>query len=252
MGGDTNNARDVFVRDLAGKTTERVSVSSTGAQTAPVGRDSTGPSISGDGRYVAFQSEANNLVGDDPNFGVDVFIRDRTAATTERIGPFVSQVGMDISFIQGGSDPSINADGRYVAYENSGEDADGVPGRHVYLHDRVADTTVRVSCAPNGDRGNGPSSRSSISADGRYVAFVSDATNLVNGDTSIEDVFRWDRQTGVIQRISVSTGGVGGNNDSRSASIGGDGLHVAFGSWATNLVAGDTNGASDVFIRNLG
>jgi hypothetical protein len=109
VGGDTNNARDVFVRDLAGKTTERVSVSSTGAQTAPVGRDSTGPSISGDGRYVAFQSEANNLVGDDPNFGVDVFIRDRTAATTERIGPFVSQVGMDISFIQGGSDPSINA-----------------------------------------------------------------------------------------------------------------------------------------------
>jgi Tol biopolymer transport system component len=252
VSGDTNNRDDVFVRDLGGNTTERVSISSSGSQTTTAHQTGR-PSISGDGRYVAFDSDASDLVDDEAPHGIaNVFIRDRAIGTTQHVGFFKNQIGMDIRFIYGGTDPSISADGRYVSYDNEAEDVDGAPGRHVYLYDRVVDRTVRVTLTPDGERANGRSFRSSISADGRYVTFVSLASDLVSDDTDLEDVFRWERTTGVIQQMSVNNDGVGGDNESRAAAISGDGLHVAFGSWATNLVPGDTNGHGDTFVRNLG
>jgi Tol biopolymer transport system component len=253
VAGDTNLDQDVFVRNLADKTTERVSVSSSGEQTN-VGRRSLHPSISADGRYVAFDSEANNLVDDDPTLNsFNVYVHDRVSGTTEINDPYLSHIGTEFQYIEGGGFPSISANGRYVAYHLFAADVDGVRGTHVYLDDLATHTTVRVSQSANGERGNGGSAAATVSDDGRYVAFPSDASNLITSDTNNEtDIFRWDRVTGVIRRISVSTNGAEANGGSAGSGISGDGLHVAFGSYATNLVAGDTNDHADVFVRNLG
>ena len=250
VSGDTNNDYDIFVRDLVSKTTERVSVADNGDQAH--GRSGR-PSISGDGRYVAFESAAGNLIDDDPDGGgLNVFIRDRVADTTRATAIYLSQVGMDFKPIAAGGSPSISTDGRYVGYSANADDADGELHGNVYLYDRTEDMTVRLSQSPEGERGDGISSGASVSVDGRYVAFESQATNLVSGDTSVWDAYRWDRLTGVIQRISLSNNGVAGNAGSGFASISGDGLHVAFASTATNLMPGDTNSRNDVFVRNLG
>ena len=156
ISGDTNRAEDIYVRNLDDRTTERVSVSSSGEQAGPgLGRRSLHPSISADGRYVAFDSEANNLVDDDPTFNTwDVYVRDRVSGTTEINDPYLSHIGSDFQYIVGGMFPSISADGRYVTYGLFASDVDGVRGTHVYLDDRAADTTVRVSQSVDGERGN--------------------------------------------------------------------------------------------------
>src|SRR5581483_8861709 len=111
---------------------------------------------------------------------------------------------------------------------------------------------TRVNVSSSGTQANNDSHyRPSLSADGRYVTFQSTASNLVAGDTnSADDIFLRDTQTGTTTRISVNSGGTQGNNDSLFPSISADGRYVAFDSLATNLVAGDTNGSSDVFVRD--
>jgi len=115
--------------------------------------------------------------------------------------------------------------------------------------------TERVSLGPRGVQGNdfssvGSISARSISADGRFVAFISSAFNLVPGDTNGSyDVFVRDRQTGTTRRVSVGPGSAQGNDSSYEAAISADGRFVAFNSDATNLVSGDTNGFTDVFVR---
>ncbi len=250
VSGDTRYEQEIFVRDLDSKATELVTAATDGGE---ANSESTRPSISGDGRYVAFGSAADNLIANDPDGpSRNVFIRDRMTGTTRITAPYLSNVGTDYVWIAAGDWPSISADGRYVAYSANAEDADGVLTGQVYLYDQVDDTTVRISQTPAGKRGNDFSAAASISADGSDVAFDSTATNLVAGDTSTEDVYRWDRLTGDIQRISVNTAGVAGDDGSRAAGISGDGLHVGFVSWATKLVPGDTNGVLDIFVRNLG
>jgi Tol biopolymer transport system component len=120
----------------------------------------------------------------------------------------------------------------------------------VFVRDLVRGTTARVSVGPGGAQGDGGSGGAAISADGRFVAFPSEATNLVSGDTNgASDVFLRDRRTGVTRRPSVGQGGVQGNDLSHSPALSADGRYVAFGSDASNLVPGDTNGAHDVFVR---
>ena len=245
--GDTNGFVDIFVRDRQGDTTERVSVDSAGAQG---NGDSFEASISADGRYVAFESSATNLVSGDTNGRVDVFVRDRQTGTTER-------VSVDSAGAQGNGDSlarALSADGRYVAFRSvatnlvSG-DTNGV--QDVFLRDRQAGTTERVSIDSAGVQGNGDSSSPSISSDGRYVVFRSAATNLVSGDTSgWRDIFLRDRQSGTTERVSVDSLGAQGNGSSQYPSISADGRYVAFHSYATNLVSGDTNGAFDVLVRD--
>jgi Tol biopolymer transport system component len=246
---DTNNTWDIFVRDRQGGTTERVSVSSSGAQANSY---SYYPSISADGRYVAFVSSATNLVPGDTNGFLDVFVRDRQASTTECVSVATGGAQGDSN----SSLPAISADGRYVAFWSNATNL--VPGdtngnSDFFVRDLQAGTTERVSVGFGGQQGNGgsPYVTPSISADGRYVAFVSQATNLVTGDTNgSDDIFVRDRQAGTTERVSVATGGAQANSDSLDPSISADGRYVAFDSSATNLVSGDSNGADDIFIRD--
>jgi LPXTG-site transpeptidase (sortase) family protein len=253
VSGDTNGKLDVFVRDTVANTTTRVSVNSSGEEATGGFDGSSNPSISGDGRFVAFFSDATNLVLGDTNAMRDVFVRDTVANTTTRVS-----VGDGIGGVQGNSGsyrPSISYNGRYVAFDswasNLSGDTNGKPD--VFVRDTVANTTTRVSVDSSGVQGNGDSLNPSISGDGRYVAFYSSATNLVSGDTNgFQDVFVYDQTTGTTARVSVDSSGVQADNasDIYLPSISYDGRYVTFYSSATNLVAGDTNGSSDVFVRD--
>jgi len=245
--GDTNALWDAFLRDRLLGTTERVSVASNGTQGNGHGGD---PSISTDGRYVAFESAANNLVSGDTNGTFDIFVRDRLAGTTER-------VSIDSLGTQGdGSslDCSISPDGRCVAFQSAATNlvaGDTNSTSDIFVRDSGAGRTERESTGPGGAQGDSDSSGSSISADDRFVAFESLATNLVVGDTNgSKDIFVRDRDTGAVERVSVSSGGTEGNGDSSNPAISSDGRFVAFDSVANNLVVGDTNALADVFVRD--
>jgi hypothetical protein len=245
---DTNGCLDVFVHDRQTGATERVSVDSDGNQG---NRASRSPSISGDGRYVAVWSWASNLVPGDTNTSTDVFVHDRQTRATAR-------VSVDSAGSQGNSDsypPSVSADGRYVAFysEASNLVPDDTNGYlDVFVHDRQTGATERLSVDSGGNQGNGESEYPAISADGRYVAFDSGASNLVPGDTNYScdndnddvyddncsDVFVHDRQTGATERVSVDSAGSQGNANSIVPAISVDARYVAFWSWAPNLVPG--------------
>ena len=244
VAGDTNGSRDIFVHDCESGATERVSVDSAEGQ---AGNESDFVSISGDGRYVAFDSVANGLVSADYNGVWDVFVRDRTAGTTQRVSVAgAATEGNDVSGY-----PHISADGRYVAFESYATnlvtgDSNGVVD--VFVRDRTAGATSRVSVTSAGIQANGSSETASVSGDGQYVAFYSDATNLVSGDTNgVLDVFVRDRLGGTTRRVSVDASGWQGNGDSGIPSLSADGKFVTFTSRATNLVPGDTNSCDDVF-----
>ena len=233
---------------LSAQVTTRVSVDSFGAQANGL---SQSVAISADGRYVAFRNDATNLVPNDTNASMDVFVRDLQLGTTERVS--VDSNGVEAN---GQSDrPAISADGRYVAFESGATNL--VPGDtngvwDIFVHDRLLGTNELVSVTSSGLQGDNHSIGPSISADGRYVAFFSYATNLVTGDTNaLLDVFVHDRQTGNTARVSVDSNGVQGNDVSEEPSISGDGRSVLFLSHATNLVPGDTNGLIDVFVHDL-
>jgi Tol biopolymer transport system component len=245
--GDTNGKWDVFIHDRETRTTTRVSLASDGTQ----GNDeSWSPAISADGRYVAFESDAANLVAGDTNGKSDVFVRDRETRTTTRVSLASDGTeGNDDSFSS-----SISADGRHVAFRSQASNlvAGDTNGEgDIFVHDRQTRTTTRVSLASDGTPGNGASYGPSISADGRYVAFYSRASNLVAGDTNGSwDAFVRDREARTTTRVSLTSDGTQGNGASFPSSISADGRHVAFHSNADNLVAGDTNGRNDVFVRD--
>lgn len=286
VANDTNGVEDVFVRDLVTGTTERVSVSSQGKQ----GDRESKPwpsAISADGRFVAFNSSATNLVPGDTNGAEDVFVHDRVTRVTTRVS--VSSEGRQ------GSDPrdpfsiatgnalaadddtdafggvSISDDGRFVAFDselvglvpgdNQGDETViGSAGRDVFAHDRVTGRTSLVSRSSKGANGDALSLYPDISADGRYVAFGSAATNLIDGarepgqpvvrSVTLLDVFVHDRETGRTERVSLGGAGEKANGQSFPPSISPDGRFVAFASVASNLVPGDTNEGIDVFVRD--
>jgi len=254
--GDTNscgtyNCPDIFVHDRDTGETSRVSVDSVGNE-ANSGSD--WPAISGDGRHVAFRSWASNLVTGDTNNRLDVFVHDRQTGATTR-------VSVDSAGNEGNNEasvPAINTDGRYVAFPSSANNlvaGDTNGALDVFVHDRQTGVTTRVSVDSAGNQGNNGSSWSGISAEGRHVAFYSNASNLVSGDTNnAYDFFVHDRDTGVTERVSVDSAGNQGNGGGGfwgdAAQLSADGRYVAFHSPASNLVAGDTNAAQDVFLRD--
>src|SRR5438067_51432 len=234
------------------QTTERVSVDSAGNEQIgpPPDGPTPPPSISADGRFVAFDSRATNLVPGDTNGRSDLLGHDRQTWITERMS-------VDGAGNQGNSDsdrPLISANGRFVAFNSRSTNL--VPGdtngtSDVFVHDRQTGTTERVSVDNTGNQGNGGSGVVAISADGRFVAFVSAATNLVPGDTNGQsDVFVHDRQTRTTERVSVASAGIEGHGWSDRPAISANGRFVAFVSAAPDLVPGDTNGRSDVFVHD--
>jgi Tol biopolymer transport system component len=249
--GDTNGVTDAFVRDRVTGTTTRVSV-------GPDGRQANGasarPVISGDGNLVAFESAASNLLPDgflgrraDTNGVRDVFVYNRSTQTTIRVS-----VASDGTEGKGESvRPSISADGRYVAFQSlAAFDRNDRNGKtDVYVHDLQTGTTERVSIGVGGADGNGGSYSPSLSADGRFIAYWSNASNLVADDTNgVADIFVADRRTGATERVSVGTDGAESDGFSSDPSISRDGRYVAFWSEADNLVVGDTNGRRDIFV----
>lgn len=249
VAGDTNGVGDVFVRDRKLAVTTRVSVGQGGAQ-ANGHSDGNPPSLSDDARFVAFASNASNLVPGDDNGALDIFVHDRKAKTTRRVS--VASDGTEAS--TDSYSPSLSADGRFVIFYSDA--ANLVPGDtngtlDVFLHALGTGKTERVSLGAGGVQGNNGSYPGGISADGRFVGFWSGASNLVPGDTNgKDDVFVRDRQKGTTTRVSVGPQGRQGKGNSTGGVLSADGRLVAFNSEAPNLVAGDSNGLTDVFVRD--
>lgn len=246
VAGEQHYYSDVYLHDRLTHTTERLSVASDGT---PANSYSYSPVVSDDGRYVAFESYASNLVPGDTNVQVDVFVRDRATGSTARVS-----VAADGSQGNGRSAQArISADGRYVVFLSDASNlvaGDSNAATDIYLYDRVTHVPERVSVGSGGVQGNASSYGSAMSADARWVLFASEATNLVSGDTNgYIDVFLRDRATGVTERISVSSTGVQGNWDSYAGSITPDGNVVAFVSYASNLMAGNSNTYGGIFVR---
>lgn len=317
--GDTNGEEDVFLRDrdadedgifdeVGAATTERISVSGAGVQAAP-GSWNYYPTVSYGGRYVAFRSDAANLVENDTNGIADIFVRDRQTGSTTRVSvsstgvesdsdcynPVISSNGRYVAFTTGAatlvpsitdfgiyihdlqtgqtvwagvpetSDPALSSDGRYVAFDSGnaslvGGDTNGVGDIFVLDRDKDVDGTFdeagetsleRVSVSSFGAQANANCFWPTISGDGRYVAFYTEASTLVPGDgNGALDVFVHDRAAGTTRRMSVSSFGNPGSEDSFEPRISAGERYVAYASDATNLVAGDTNGDVDIFVSN--
>lgn len=224
---DNNGTFDVFVRE--GFVTTRVSLDIYGED--PNG-PSLAPAISGDGRFIAFQSAATTLIKVDSNGVDDIFVCDRFAAVIERVS--LTAAGAQSN---GASyAPAISGDGRFVTFFTAAalvpEDTNGLPD--VYRRDLVTDTTLRVSVATNGAQGNGFSNFSAISTNGRFVAFQSTSSNLVTGDTNgAFDIFVRDITKGTTERVSVDGFGAQYAAASNFPSISGNGRFVTFESGNT-------------------
>ncbi len=211
---------------------------------------SINPSISSDGRFVAFESDATNLVANDTNNVTDVFVADVQYGSIERISLGLSGVEANGA----STNPVISGNGRYIVFESFASNlVSGDTNRviDIFVYDRQTQSTVRVSVTSTGAQATSHSFSPSISEDGQVVAFYSLATNLVTGDTNRAiDVFIRDISNAVTQRISVDANGNQGNMDSWQPRISANGQYVVFSSNASNLVAGDTNTAQDIFVYN--
>jgi Tol biopolymer transport system component len=236
--GDTNDLQDIFVRDLRTGTTDRVSVATNGKQA--VGPNSF-PSITHDGRYVVFQSYSRGLVRGDLNGKTDIFIHDRLTRTTKLLSANANgRPG------NGGSySPWISASGRYVAFWSWADNLvadDSNQTWDIFVLDRQAGTMTRLDLTGNDHLHN---------LEKYKLAFSSDGRNLVPSDTNeAPDVFLLDREAGAAERVSVSGHGRQSNGNSVTLSLSAGARFVAFDSFASNLVARDTNSAWDVFVRD--
>jgi Tol biopolymer transport system component len=246
---------NVFAKDLATGQVVLVSRSTAGAG---ANADSFQPSISDDGRFVAFTSLAKNLVAGDDGLHKDVFVHDSVAGTTERVSIDSSGIAADAD----SGEPELSADGRFVVFESAASNL--VPGdtnagsgleydgSDVFVRDRLAGTTERVSVTSSGAEAQSGSYGASISADGRFVCFVSRAPDLVLQDLNQKsDAFLRDRVLGLTTLVSVGAGGQPATNRCESAVLSADGTAVALTTTASNLVPNDDNLERDVYVRDL-
>ncbi len=235
-----NGVYDVFIHDRKTGKTRLVSKTSAGA---PANENSSVPSISASGRYVAFESSATNLPGDDGLY--DVYIHDRKTGKTR----LVSKTSAGAPADGNSYTPSISASGRYVAFESQ---ANNLPGNDavddVYIHDRKSGKTRLISKTSAGDPADGDSYDPSLSASGRYVAFQSDATNLPGND-AVDDVYIHDRKTGKTRLVSKTSAGTPADGHSYEASVSASGRYVAFSSGSDNLPG---NAVGNVYLHDRG
>ena len=246
--GDTNGSFDVLLKNIQSATVTQVSTSSAGV--AGNG-NSYARAVSADGRFVAFQSYATNLVSSDTNAVLDSFVKDTLTGATTRVS--TSSTGAEANYYSISS--AISGDGRYVAFFTVASnlvagDTNGT--RDAFIKDTTTGSTILVSTDSNGAQAvGGGSSAAAISADGRYVAFHSFATNLVTGDTNaVCDGFIKDTLTGRTTMVTTGSHEEQGNGNSYISSMSSDGRYIAFRSAASNLVPGDTNSATDTFVKD--
>ena len=263
---DTNNRQDIFVYDRETKLMERVSVHSNGSQ---ANHYSLNPSISGDGRYVTFMSSAENLVDNDDNDQVDIFVHDRQENTTTLVSVSIEGKSGNTRSLH----PVISTNGRYVSFESAANNLvedDINESSDVFVRDLNENKTELVSLTSRNQQANHSSHNPSISSDGRFVVFHSPARNLVPVDNkrsdenewNFSDVFIRDRELGKTEIISLSILGQPGNHPSHSGSVSADGRYVAFASMASDLVEnypddaleitgkGRTARRIDIFVRD--
>jgi hypothetical protein len=248
--GDANGQEDIIVFDLSTGSRELATVSSGGQQADSGTYDVV---LSADGRFVAFSSGADNLVPGDTNHAYDVFVHDRITGSTRRVSLSSDGAqGNDYSFIA-----DVSADGRFVLFSSYSSDlvaGDTNGWSDVFLRDRQLGTTRRVSLGSGGSQPNGSSGGATINADATVVAFWSDASNLVPGDSNdLADVFVRDLSTGAVTRADVSSSGdqANGTGYLGRASLDDTGALVAFESDASNLVPGDANRTIDAFVHDM-
>jgi len=246
--GDVNGVRDVFVVELE---TGAIELASLGSLGETVENSASRPSLSHDGRLVAFHSPSAQLVPGDTNGLSDVFVRDRVLGTLRRVS--IASDGTQGNGIS--SFAALSGDGRWVAFLSSAPNlaaGDGNPHTDVFLHELATGLTTRISTAVGGGDPDGYSFWPTISSDGRRIAFQSFATNLVAGDTNgCADIFLHDRLSGSTQLVSSGLAGAPADGQSSHPALSADGRFVAFTSVATNLIAGDLNGFDDVFLNDL-
>jgi Tol biopolymer transport system component len=245
VSADTNDSMDVFVRDRDTGETTRVSVAFDGAQANDL---SYSVSASRNGRFIAFDSRASNLVPDDTNGVADVFVHDRESGEITRVS--VASDGSQGNEQTLGS--MISADGRFVAFASLASNLvpnDTNSTYDIFVHELATGITTRVNVAMNGSEANAYSADPSISGDGRYVVFDSDATNLFGGDTNTFcDVYIHDRLQSRTRAVTSNVEQGPSNGDSYAPVVSEDGSTVAYMSEASNLVPGDTNNRIDVFV----
>jgi Tol biopolymer transport system component len=256
-GSDRAKTRDVFLRDLDRHRTELVS-RVTGLSGKGADKSSDAPSISGDGRYVAFESRASGLgdAQDTPQV-TDVFVRDRGLRTTTLVSRATGTEGQAGDFDSRG--PAISANGRFVAFESNAENLSPVDDARytdIFVRDLRGGSTRLVDRAPGtpGPGADGNAARPAISADGRYVAFDSNASNLSKtNDDKFTNVYVRDTRADHTILVSRVKGphGTGADGDSADPSISADGRYVAFESSAPNLSQQDDDSVVDVFVRDL-
>jgi hypothetical protein len=249
VGGDSNGRTDIFVRDMVSGSMTIASVSTNG-----FGGDNSSyhAQMSRNGRFVTFDSLATTLVTDDINNLRDVFVRDLQAGTTKLISRAPDGfVAFDSSF----GPARMSSDGRYIVYLSFANDIappDTNFSGDIFLYDQQTGTNERVNWTYDGLLSNFGSFGPSITDDGRFVVWESDANNMVPGDTNAKyDIFLRDRLLGLTKRLSISLEGDQGNGTSQHSSITPDGKFVVFDSFASNLISGDTNGVYDVFITQV-
>lgn len=236
----------VFSRDTS---TNEVFHASTDMNGVAANSGATTPVVSADGRFVVFHSTATNLITGQYITGLNIFRKQTETGEISVVN--TNQQGIRAS---GGSSawPAISTDARLVAFESYGNNLGPIDTNglyDIYVKDVVTGEVALASSDKDGNVGNNASRTSVISGDGRYVAFVSWASNLVPGDDNgIQDVFVKDLLTGAIARVSVDIDGIDANAWSSTPSISGDGRYIMFCSAASNLVPGDTNNKEDVFV----
>ncbi|MEO6469396.1 MAG: hypothetical protein ABIP21_09860, partial [Acidimicrobiia bacterium] len=248
--GDTNNAADVFLRDSQTAVTVRVSIADDEAEGQLGGY---GGLASSDGRYVAFSSDSENLVALDTNQSTDVFLRDRVAGTTTRVSRGGTE-GDGSSYLQ-----SMTPNARFIVFASDAENLIGTEDQNfstdVFLRDRTLSKTERVSVDTDGAEGDVDSSGGSISDDGRYVTFISNASNFDPDDSGIyADVYVRDRNVAapLTTRLTALPNGDEADSDSSNALISGDGRVVVFDTDAGNLLSQpDENATTDVYAKVL-
>jgi Ca2+-binding RTX toxin-like protein len=251
VAGDTLGHADVFLRDRVAGTTTRVSVSDGEAE---ADANSFSPGISGDGTRVAFASNAENLVTGDTNEVNDVFLRDLSAGTTQRVSISTTEGQSDFSSVGA----SLDQDGSIVVFQTAADDLIGVNDTNdqvdIYARNLTSGSTFRVSVGVGGVQADGPSFVGQVSDSGTEFAWESDAQNLVpdDGDGNRDVFFRSIGIGGTTERVTVDTGGGDSNGFNSGVELDGSGTRVGFDSHATDLVAADNDGATQsVFVRDV-